>query len=190
MTSDASALLEAYAWAQAPDPDAEALSLTLVSPADGSALQRLAPRRQLPGLLTVARALDAGLGIDDYAWGAVLGQPDRLGDWDVIIEPNGWAASMPETLEALSTGGTAVNAFWNVNAVVTFGLARAGSLVRSFDALLYDNPATPLAEEVGLPWGVGSPRASLLALVERLTGVRIDRGWLLETPRPTFEIPL
>jgi hypothetical protein len=97
---------------------------------------------------------------------------------------------MPDALSSLSAGGIAVNAFWNVEGVATFGLARDGSPIRSFDALLYDRAAAALPEEVGLPWGVTAPRASLLALLERLTGVRIQRTWLLDLPRPAYEIPL
>ena len=84
--------------------------------------------------------------------------PTDSGDWDVIIEPCGWAASVPETLAHLSAGGTGINVFWNVNAVVTFSLARTGALVRTFDALLYDDAADALPEERGLRWKP-TPRA-------------------------------
>jgi hypothetical protein len=44
------------------------------------------------------------------------------------VEPNGWAASMPEVITRLSTGGIAVNVLWNVKSVITFSLARDGEL--------------------------------------------------------------
>jgi hypothetical protein len=183
-------LLPSYAWAESVDPRLEAMSITLIQPADGSALAALRPRRELPYRLSVAEALAETLNLDDFAWGSVLAQSDRIGDWDAIIEPNGWAAADPETVVSLSTNGVAVNVFWNVNAVVTFSLARRGALLRTFDALLYNDGGPPLPEEQGLAWGVEAPRASALALMERMTGTPIAREWLLDTPRRSFVVPL
>ena len=78
--------------------------------------------------------------------------------------------------------------FWNVNAVMSFGFARAGAVVRAFDPLLYDG-AGALRDEAGLPFG--EPAAALGAafvLAERLTSIRIQREWLLNRRRPTYEI--
>jgi hypothetical protein len=183
-------LLAAYAWAESADPRLEAMSITLVRPGDERALQVLAPREQLPGPMTVAQGLRAQDGIPDFAWGSVLVQTDSIDHWAALVEPNGWAASMPEVVARLSEQGEAVNAFWNVNAVMSFTLARDGGVVRTFDPLLYDALDGPLPEETDLPWGVGRPRASALALMERLTGVRIGRDWLLERPRETFVVPI
>jgi hypothetical protein len=187
---DAGRLLRRYAWSEAEDPLLEAVSITLVQPADGSALAALHPRRELPGPLTFAEARAAALDLDDFAWGSVVAQVDRLGDWGVIIEPNGWAASLPDTLVRLSANGVAINVFWNVNAVVTFALARGGSLMRAFDALLYSDGGVPLPEERGLPWGVKAPRAGALAVMDRLTGVPLGRDWLLGRARRSFVVPL
>jgi hypothetical protein len=51
--------VEAYGWAESADPRLEAISITLVRPDDEWPLQVLAPREQLPGLMTVAEALKA-----------------------------------------------------------------------------------------------------------------------------------
>ena len=190
LPGDGSGLLAAYAWAESADPLLEAIAITLATPGDGSVRDVLAPRLEFAGRLTVAEALQATLGIEDFAWGSVVAQIDHLPGWDVIIEPNGWAASMPETLARLSARGTAVSVFWNVNAVIAFSLARDGSIVRSFDGLLYNDPGVPLPEEAGLPWGIEAPRASVLAVMERLTGVQIEREWLLRTTRLTWVVPL
>ncbi len=187
---DGEPLLRRYAWAENGDPLVEAVSITLVQPADGSALAALRPRREISARLTVGQALAEAFALDDFAWGSVLAQSDQLGDWDVIIEPCGWAASVPETLAHLSAGGTAINVFWNVNAVITFSLARTGALVRTFDALLYDDGADALPEEKGLRWGVDAPRASALALMERLTGMPVERDWLVGRARRSFVVPL
>jgi len=186
---DGEPLLRRYAWAENEYPLVEAISITLVQPADGSALTALRPRSEISARLTVAQGLAEAFTLDDFAWGSVLAQSDRLGDWDVIIEPCGWAGSIPETLARLSVGGTAINVFWNVNAVITFSLARTGALVRTFDALLYD-AADALPEEQALRWGVDAPRASALALMERLTGLPVERDWLLQRARRSFVIPL
>ena len=187
---DGEPLLQRYAWAENGDPLVEAVSITLIQPADGSALAALRPRREITAALTVGQALAEAFALDDFAWGSVLARSDRLADWDVIIEPCGWAESVPETLGACSAGGTAINVFWNVNAVITFSLARTGALVRTFDALLYDEAADALPEERGLRWGVGAPRASALAVMERLTGVPLERDWLLGRARRSFVVPL
>jgi hypothetical protein len=187
---DGKPLLRRYAWAENEDPLVDAVSITLVQPADGSALAALRPRREISARLTVEQALAEAFALDDYAWGSVLAQSDRLGDWDVIIEPCGWAASVSETLARLSVGGAAINVFWNVNAVITFSLARAGVMIRTFDALLYDDGADALPEEQGLRWGVDAPRASALALMERLTGMPVERDWLLGRARRSFVVPL
>jgi hypothetical protein len=79
--------------------------------------------------------------------------------------------------------------FWNVNANMQFAFARQGSLVRLFDPLLYD-PAEALPQEGEFEWGTHQPRASALALMERLSGVRFDRDWLLTAVRPTYAVPL
>jgi hypothetical protein len=183
-------LAEAYGWAESGDPRLEAISITLVQPDDEWPLQVLAPREQLPGVMTVAEALKAEGDLVDFAWGSVLVQTDSIDGWAALIEPNGWAASMPEAVIRLAARGEAVNVFWNVNAVMSFSLARDGALVRTFDPLLYDDSDGPLPDEMGLPWGVGRPRASAFALMERLTHVRMTEAWLLERPRETFVVPI
>lgn len=183
-------LLAAYEWADSDDPLLEALSITLARPNDGRVPNGLSPRRELPVRLDIAETLDATLGLEDFAWGAVLAQIDSVDGWAVVVEPNGWAGSMPDVLQRLSVDGVAVNVFWNVNAVIRFSYARNGALVREFDGLLYDSPDDPIPEEMGFRWVDDRPRASVLGVMERLTGVRLARDWLLATPRRTFEVPL
>ncbi len=69
---EADAILARYAWAEAEERLVEALSITLVQPADGSAIAALRASRELPGPLTVAQALDETLRLADFAWGSVL----------------------------------------------------------------------------------------------------------------------
>jgi hypothetical protein len=184
--------LDEYAWADSSrDPSLEALSLTVVEPADDGYLALLVPRERLPRDLTVAEALGASLSVDDFAWGSVLVQTDTLEGWTVFVEPNGWATSDTDVLARLSHDGRAVNVFWNVNAVMSFAVAKAGVLVRQFDPLLYDIDDDRLPEEAVLPFGEpGRVRAASLALLNQLTGLRIEPAWILERRRPTYIVPL
>ena len=185
------ALLAGYDWAdKRRDRSLDALTLTLLEPA-GDYLGMLEPRAELSRSLTVAEALDAIVEVDDFAWGSVLVQTDVLGKWSVILEPSGWITSLPEVLARLSSRAQAVSVFWNVNAVMSFGLARNGSVVRQFDPLLYDDGGERLSEELDLPFGQpGSVRAASLLLLTRLTGVRVEQAWLLGQRRPTFVVPV
>jgi Family of unknown function (DUF6461) len=111
------------------------------------------------------------------------------GSWLVLIEPNGYLASMPEALEALSGTDVALSVYWNVNAQMRFAMYADGILVRSFDPLLRDlgPEGQPLVEEDGLAFGAESePRASAMTLAERLTGVSVARGRMLDAVRRTW----
>jgi len=181
--------LAAYDWVDADDPRLAALSLTLVRGAGEPPLERLGPIRPLPGLLTIGEAGDAMLTAFDRSRLAV--QVDELGGWTILLEPFGWAGATPEVLARLSEGGRAVNVFWNVNAVMHMGWADNGGIVESFDPLLDDRADHRTPAEADLPFG--DPERALRAsfvLAERLTGVRIERDWLLDRRRPTSEIPV
>jgi hypothetical protein len=105
----------------------------------------------------------------------------------LVIEPNGYLSSIPAVLADLSRGGRALSVFWNVNALMSVCYAVDGDVRRSFDALLLDGEGEPLPEESGLPFGhPGKPRTAMLALVERITGVAVDRDWLMRTRRTFF----
>ena len=72
-------LLDAYSWADTSrDPRLDALTITLIEPPGDDHLAALEPRAMLPGPLTIAEALDASLGIEDFAWGSVVVQTDLL----------------------------------------------------------------------------------------------------------------
>lgn len=184
--------LDRYRWVDERPDLFDAVSITLARPASEALIEVLAPRRQMPVPLIYADALDAAFALEDFAAGSVLAQLDELQGWTTIIEPCGWAASMPDVVERLSVDGVAVNVFWNVNANMSTSLARDGALVRQFDPLLYHPGDRPLPEELGLNFGdpSGRLRRSCLAFLARCTGVEIDEGWLLETPRRTFVVPV
>jgi hypothetical protein len=111
------------------------------------------------------------------------------GSWLVLVEPNGYLASLPEALVALSDADVAISVYWNVNAQMRFAFYADGILIRSFDPLLPDlgPEGKALAEEADLSFGAESePRASAMTLAERLTGVAVERDWLLYATRRTW----
>lgn len=184
--------IERYRWVDERQDLLDAVSLTFIHPASDALIDVLMPRGVMPSPLNYAAALEAAFALGDYASGSLLVQLDQLGGWTALIEPCGWAAAMPDVVAALSTGGTAVNVFWNVNARMSACLAREGRVVRQFDSLLYDRGDHPLPEEVDLPFG--DPTAPLCAVstafLVRVTGVHFDEAWLLDPLRPTFVVPV
>jgi hypothetical protein len=182
---------EPFAWADdlgdGIDGGIDGISIAVIRPAIDdpattfSVIERLLPDR------TVLEAVDAAFQLDDFAWGSEITLIDHLGDWTVAIQPVGYGTSLPEEIARLSAGGEAASVYWNVNAVMSASFARDGALVRTFDPLLYD-AAGALEQEQGLPFGVQHARAAALAFMARVTGVVIERGWLLAPKRPTYRV--
>jgi hypothetical protein len=126
----------------------------------------------------------------DHDIASYVVQVEQRDQWLVLIEPNGYLAATPNAVSALSDLDVAVSVYRNVNAQMRFAMYADGVLVRSFDPLLPDlgPEGRPLAEEAGLPFGLEGeiPEAAALTLAERLTGVAIDRAWLLDQTHPTW----
>jgi len=177
-----------YAWVETShDPRLDALAISVVTPIRSEPIAVLEPRESL-GTLTVGQTLDRSLELG--GWDIVEVQVDAVGDWTVLVEPNGWLTAYGDVLSRLSQGGKAGSVFWNVNAHMSFGWAVDGTLIRWFDPLLYDADGA-LPEEADLPFGhPGHPQAAALALLTRLTGVIVDQSWLLDRARPTFVVPV
>jgi Family of unknown function (DUF6461) len=169
-----------HSWAE----ECEALSLTLVKGVDDEVIMT---QLELTGHDQTPRTFD-------QAWGqiqndGVFVQLAHIDGWTAIIEDNGYFASLPEHLGPLSSGGAAVNVYWNVNGVSTFGYGVAGQIVRHFDPSGVDsNEGTPLPEESDLDFDdEDSDYIGLaLLLMERLSGVTIDGDWVLNQPRRIF----
>jgi hypothetical protein len=176
---------EACRWIAA-DPAVDAVCITVVPTTDVEAVAAVygcdpGSRREatLAEQLAMATPYPDGFGNDSV-------QLDRLGDAVVAVEANGWAGTEDPRPAELSHGGAYVAAFKNVNADMQVVVARDGRVVRRFDALLYD-PEGALPEEAGLPFGEpGLAGAAMLALVERPTGVRLTREWVVDAPHPAF----
>jgi hypothetical protein len=109
--------------------------------------------------------------------------------WTLVVEDNGFQCSDADVLQRLSADGrTAVSFFYNVNAVARLLVARDGMLQRDVDPLLPDPEEAPLPEEDGIPFpGPGEelrPVSGSLAVMERLTGIRLAPDDLVEVDRP------
>jgi hypothetical protein len=183
--------VDRYRWLEAREDALVALAVTLVSPASDSHVGALRPTWTSPTALTWRQAL--GVWYEAFQRGELIIQPDLIDGWTALLEPNGGAASMPEALARLSAEGVAVSVSWNVNAVMSARVARRGVVVADFDPLLYDDDArTPTPEEAGLPFGdPNAPlRAAAFAFLTRVTGVVIEREWLLERARPAVSVPI
>ncbi|MEA2675378.1 MAG: hypothetical protein QOI92_2570 [Chloroflexota bacterium] len=177
--------LEAYRWMEPSGmPDAYCVSVAIGA-----------------GVADVVAAFACDLGSRclatfDQQWDLATPYPEGGGNDTVSIdevpgavicaELNGWAGVSDERASLLSRRGRYVSVYRNVNAVMQVLFADAGDVVRSFDPLLYD-PEGAISEEQGLPFGhPGSPGMAQFVLMERLTGVRLTREWLLDTPHPTY----
>ncbi|HYK95771.1 MAG TPA: DUF6461 domain-containing protein [Candidatus Dormibacteraeota bacterium] len=178
---------ESFAWADAFADGIDGLTIALVRPVIEDPATAFAVVGRLTPDRTLLEAVDAAFQLDDFAWGSEISLFDRLGDWTVVIQPAGWGASVPEELTRLSVGGAAASVYWNVNAVMSASFASGGELLRTFDPLLYD-AAGALDEERGLPFGVAHARAAALAFLARVTGVAIERDWLLTPRRPAYRV--
>ena len=164
-----------YAWAETTDgPEAISVACVFgVNPDEVARRLQCDPRTKFDADFNGAEAEQ------DYVNDRLVVQFDQFNEWVVVIEPNGFLCSLPSVLAALSQGGHALSVYWNVNALMTVVYAVDGEVERYFDALLLDGTGAPMSEEADLPFGhPGSPRAAMLALVERRTGLKIDRNWL------------
>jgi len=113
-----------------------------------------------------------------------------LGGCTVAIEPNGWTGSEHAVAEELSRGGRYAAFFNSISGASVFVFAVDGTVVRTFDVVLYDEVGAVgerLPEEAGLPFDERRQRtAAVFALIERLTGARIEKDWLINGPRPAY----
>jgi uncharacterized protein DUF6461 len=174
-----------YDWVD----DIDALTVTLIQ---GVELQQVGEALGVDWsserLATFDGAFD---GLDPEGWDYPV-QVEELDGWLVVVEPNGWFLSDDEKLGELSREGAAVSVFRNINAQARVIVARRGEVVRSFDPVIpdYEPDGEPLPEESGLSFGAdGDPTPASFVLLERVTGVRIEREWLLDRPRRTWLAP-
>jgi hypothetical protein len=172
-----------YEWADnCPDLDAFCVSVAVGSAPEAVAVAFSAD----PGGVRSGRFADQWDMKRPDGFGNDTVQIDTVGSAVVCVEANGWAGIDDDRARRLSQAGPYVALYRSVNADMDVVHARAGQVVRRFDPLLYEADGA-IPEEDGLAFGVpGGPVSASLALIERLTGVRLTRAWLLEDTHPTF----
>ena len=105
-----------------------------------------------------------------------------LGSWLLVVEVNGWQGSRPEVLRRVSAGSRAVSAYWNVNGTTRFSYAADGRVLTAFEVMTpgrRDGEDPDCLEEAraGLPWETGEWVPLMLALMSRVTGLRVAPEW-------------
>jgi len=118
-------------------------------------------------------------------------QIGELGGCIVAIEPLGFTGSEDAVACELSRDGACAALLVTFYSASMFIYAVRGELVRRLSIKLYGwelDYGNGLAEEEDLPFGddEGSHYAAALLLIERLTGPRLEREWVLEQRRPAY----
>lgn len=175
---------EPYAWTESDDgPLALGAAVALVrgcSPA--RALDVLGARRATQ--VAPAQEVRDWAAQQDYQHYGTAVEAGEVGGWTLVVELNGYQATVPELLQALSANGEAVVIYQNVNALSSFQYAKNGTIVRAFDPLLPQQGQSggPLPEEQGIAFpgenGELHPMPGAFLLAERLTGVRLTEDHL------------
>ncbi|SNR97115.1 hypothetical protein SAMN05216276_100250 [Streptosporangium subroseum] len=133
------------------------------------------------GSRTYAETVQAAYDAIPVHAGAALAGP--LGEWTVLVEPNGFQGSRPDVLTGLSRRGRALSVFWNANGDGQLVYAEHGRLLTVLD--LFDPEELEELEE--LPPALSAwaelaeqddPRVAGLALGEAVTHRRLDARWL------------
>jgi Family of unknown function (DUF6461) len=112
----------------------------------------------------------------------------------LAAENNGWQGVDDGVASRLSEGGRVTSLYSSVNADMRFVYAEDGVVTTAFDPLMPEvewegSDPRALDSSVGdLPFGEEAPGAASLALVERLTGIRVERSWFDE-PHRRFDLP-
>lgn len=108
-----------------------------------------------------------------------------IGDWTLVVEPNGCEGARPEVLKALSARGRAVNVLLDRGRYDRLSYAAGGRLLA---VRLTSAPTGPgrlpgdadaVIDAVGTDDVIGLQAATLLA-AEHITGARLTEEWLLD----------
>ena len=119
-------------------------------------------------------------------------QVGEVGRGVLIAEHNGWRGE--EAAGNLSARGRTACFCRDVSAAMRFSHAVDGVVLAAFDPLLDPAPAEgadPACLDgllAGLPFGLDAAEASAMALLERVTGVRVTAEWL-NRPQRAVQLP-
>jgi hypothetical protein len=140
-------------------------------------------------------AVERDLTFEQCFWpadGVQWAQVGAVGSGVLVAEHNGWRAE--EVVEILSLGARMACFFRNVHAVMHFVYAIDGEVLAEFDPLLEHSAAAGVQPRVldgvvgDLPFGLFGAEPSAMSLLERLTGVRVERSWL-DAPQRAVALP-
>ena len=149
-------------------------------------------------LAEVARSFggEVAAGVDATFAESANGAPEPtyvlLGDVPggvLVAENNGWSGADEAVAARVSRGGRLASYYRSVNADMTFVHAVDGTVVAAFDPLLDDVPDTIADAAAGLHFDEDLVEAASFALLERLTGIRVEQRWLLDEPRLRVDVP-
>jgi Family of unknown function (DUF6461) len=182
-----------YSWFDERFPAlAEAYCITLVSglPPE-EVLRRFGATEQAP-IAGVADLVAAAFAAWDRSDGFQLFlAATAVGDWTLMVEPNGFLGITESAVVPLSRGRRVVSHFRNVNAVDHFYWIEDGTVRLTFEPLFAHrrdgsdpDALVDVMEQVGFDVRSGGPdghTAAAFALAEYLTGVRLTPQ-LLESP--------
>jgi len=126
---------------------------------------------------------------DECFWAAAGPQWVQIGRVQggvLLAEHNGWRAE--EAVYDLSEGARVACFFRDVTAVMRFVYAVDGHVVADFDPLVDEAPST--LDAAGLPFGLFAAEPCAMALLRRVTGVRVTPSWLNRPQRAVLLPPL
>ncbi|MFJ4870598.1 DUF6461 domain-containing protein [Streptomyces sp. NPDC088757] len=184
-----------YAWFEDDFPDiAEAYCFTLVrglSPAELTSRIEGRPEAPLQG---IAAVVDATFAQYDLEGGdRQLLAMTTVGDWTLLIEPNGYLGVTEERALPASAGTSWVSHFVNINGVGTFLWAEDQALRLCFDPMFPEDRwgtapdgLLDVMRRIGFHFDDDDPETDLsspaaFALAEHLTGVAVTPALLQDT---------
>ncbi|MFE5731979.1 DUF6461 domain-containing protein [Streptomyces sp. NPDC056528] len=183
-----------YAWFEDDFPDiAEAYCFTLVrglSPAELTSRLEGRPEAPLRGITAV---VDATFARYDLEEDRQLVAMTTVGDWTLLIEPNGYFGVTEEQALPASAGASWVSHFVNINGVGTFLWAEDRVLRLCFDPTFPEDrwgtapdALLDVMRRIGFHFDDDDPERDLsspaaFALAEHLTGVALTPALLQDT---------
>jgi hypothetical protein len=120
---------------------------------------------------------------------------DRCGDWVLLAENNGFHGSLREVLAGLSRGTVAASVYWNVNMQSSIGYAEDGQLLAAFDFVISQHAGGTDPDRLapfldGLTFtNAHRKKAEAMAVLERVSGVRVGREWLRQRHPASVVVP-
>ncbi|MYQ45028.1 hypothetical protein GTW40_08140 [Streptomyces sp. SID4985] len=184
-----------YAWFEDRLPElAEAYCVTLVRGLPPAEVLRRLDGREESALTGVDAAVEAAFALLDRPDGArQFVAMTTVGDWTLLIEPNGYVGVTEDVARPASAGTAWVSHFVNINGLDYFLWAEDGVVRVGFEPMFPEERVGSTPDELlpamgpmGFHFGDDSPdpdvsSAAAFALAQHLTGVAVTPELLTET---------